>query len=358
MARDRVEITVPDNWHCHWRNDVMAVWMVKMLIENGFRGRVLGMPNTKPPNLTWEDVARYVIREIHPPLLTHRGARRFLPVPAIQITKHTTPEIVRRARAAGIVVGKGYPKDVTTNSELGISNYEEEVYPAFRAMQECGMVASLHCEHPSYDVEGFFKESRFIPILEGIRSNFPRLKIMVEHVTTRAMLEWVVRQPKELVRATIAAQYCANTIDDVIGYSKRSGCKMNVHNGCKPMPKFRDDLIAMQEAATSDDPHYVYGGDDAAHFEEDKHAGACGTFNTPVALPFFIKLFKERGAMRNFDPFFSQRGAEFYGFPRLTDKIVFEEDPWIVPARYPVLYTGRNVVPLFAGEEMRHKIVS
>jgi dihydroorotase len=332
--------------------------MVKMLIENGFRGRVEGMPNTKPPNLTHEDVSRYLHEEIYPALAAYLRSRRFTPVPAIQITKHTTRDMIFRAKAAGIILGKTYPKDVTTNSELGVLNYEEEVYPAFRAMEECGMVWSSHCEHPSRDVEGLFKEPGFIPILENVRSYVPQLKIMVEHVTRRVMLEWVVRQPKELVRATIAAQYCANTIDDVIGYSERSHCKMNVHNGCKPMPYLRDDRAAMQDAATSDDPHFVYGGDDAAHYEEDKHAGACGTFNTPVAIPYLLKLFKERGAMRNRDPFFSQRGAEFYDVPRLTETIVFEEDPWIVPPRYPVLNTGKYVVPLFAGEEMRYKLVS
>jgi dihydroorotase len=350
-----IEITIPDNWHCHLRQRVMLVWMVKMSIESGFRGRVLDMPNKKPdPILEYEGVERYC-RETQIALSLHKPEKRFTLVSTIQLTEQTTGVALRRAAQRGVRVVKSYPRFVTTNSELGIENYAN-LHPKFEVMEECGIVWSSHCEHPSYEVEGLHKEARFIEILECVRKRFPRLKIMVEHATTEIMLQWVLSQDPRYVRATLTAHHPFLTLDDVLGYSRRSKGLMCMHHGCKPQPKHRSDTVAIQAAITSGDPHFVYGGDDAAHLKQDKYLGACGVFNTTVALPLLIQLFEERGALCHLDNFLSQYGAEFYGFERNEGKLTFVKEPWTVPDEYPVPGTGDSVVPFLAGTEMLWKL--
>lgn len=353
-----IKLTVPDNWHCHWRQGLLLVWMVKMLIESGFRGRVLGMPNTNPPILTGEQALAYG-DEVYRALAPYPEHLRFTPVLTIQITENTTPEMIRMAWTCGIRVAKVYPRYVTTNSENGVMDYEK-IMPALEEAAYWGMIVCFHGEHPAYDVQGIHKEEAFIAILERIRLRLPSLKIVVEHVTTRKMVEWVKREPMGYTRATITAHHLVLTLDDVIGYSKRSGGLMRVHHGCKPQPKFLDDLLALQDAAVSGDPHFMYGGDDAAHLKSKKECdgSACGIFPTTVAIPTLIELFSKRNALSNIDAFLSGHGREFYGYPGTAETIAFEDTSWVVPAEYPVSGTDEGVVPFLAGETMRRKIVS
>jgi dihydroorotase len=332
--------------------------MAKMLIDAGFWGWVLGMPNTKPDALFTGEQARAYLEAVNAILAGYPESQRFTMIPTIQITEATTPAMIRDAVRRGVRRGKVYPRYVTTNSENGVVTYAN-IIPALREMQECGMICLIHAEHPSYDIEGLKKEEEFIEILKMIRAKCPRLKIVVEHITTRKMADWVLRQPVEFVGATITPQHLAFTIDDVIGYSKRSGGLMRVHNGCKPQFKFFDDLMALQDAATSGDPHFFYGGDDAPHLKSAKECGgsACGVFNTLVAIPFLIDLFDQRGVLDRLNNFLSVFGAQFHEVPQREGKVIFEERSWVVEKEYPVPDTGDSVVSLFAGETMRFQIV-
>jgi dihydroorotase len=335
--------------------------MVGTLVESGFQGRVLGMPNTRPNAiLTGEEALAYLEADIKPALARYPVERRFTPVPTIQITRTTTWAIIRRAFDLRVRVGKVYPRYVTTNSENGVVDYEAEIYPALAEAQEVGMPVCFHGEHPSYGVPGRLKEMRFIIILKKIRRQFPSLKIVVEHVSTEAVVGWVRSEDVRYVRATITPQHLALTIDDLTGYSERSGGLVRVHVACKPVLKEPRDRFACRRAVVSGDPHFFYGGDDAPHLRAAKECGgaACGVFNTTVAIPFLIRLFTQYKALPKLDAFLSQHGAEFYGYPELTRKIVFARVPWTVPADYPVPTTGDAVVPLFTGEKMGYQLVA
>ncbi len=354
-----IETAVPNNMHCHPRQGQMRVWMTKMLIESGFQGLVLEMPNTKPDALlTGKDAIEY--GRIGDILLREYPAElRFTQVLTIQITERTTPDTIRRAWLLGVRVAKVYPRNVTTNSENGVVDYWK-IYLALAEAQRLGMIVCFHAEHPSYDVEGLFKEARFIEILDAIRKEYPRLKMVIEHVSAAAMIEWVKKQDPRYVRATIAPQYLVLTIDDIIGYSERSGCLVRVHKACKPMPKFFVDRLAVQEAAFSDDIHFLYGGDDAPHSRSAKECdgSACGVFNTTAALPFLIREFRKRGVFHHYDDFTSYRAADYYGYPRTEKKLMFEEKPSVVPPDYLVDGTDERVVSLFAGETMDYQLVN
>ncbi len=355
---DRVEIMMPDNWHCHFRQGPMMMWMVKMLNENGWCGRVLSMPNTNPPILNGEEAMTY-FREISTESFRYEGNTLTM-VPTIQITEQTTPQMIKSAWRRGIRVAKVYPRYVTTNSENGVVDYTK-IYPALSPMEDLSMVACFHPEHPSYSVEGLLKEAAFTEVLDKIRMVFPRLRVVVEHVTTGAMARWVYCQPVGLVGATITSHHLFITMDDVLGYSEASGGKMNVHNGCKPQAKWREDRDFLVKTALSGDPHFFYGGDDAPHLEGDKHSGSCGVFNTTVALPLLIELFVNEGKLLELEQFLSVNGARFYGY-KVLDRVVsktltFICSPWQVPSRYPVPNTNGAVVPFMAEKTMKWKLV-
>jgi dihydroorotase len=357
---NRITIPVPDNWHCHLREGPLLSFMVKHLIESGFRGRVLAMPNLAEAVLNADSASRYkqVIDLAH---LSYNfdDPEGFEQVMTIQITEATTPEIIEQASRCGVRVAKVYPRDVTTNSANGVVNYEK-IYPVLTQAEVCGMVVCFHPEHPSHDAQGLSKEGKFIDILRKIEERFKRLKMVIEHISSSQMAYWVSAAPPN-VAATITPQHLLLTIDDVIGYSERSGYKGCVHNMCKPTLKFREDMNLLQMCAVSGESRFFYGGDDAAHLRINKEAArcACGVFNTTVALPVLAQIFEERKALDKLANFTSGFGADFYGFPRNTETITLEKSSWQVPSEYPVQDTfNESVVPMLAGETLNWKLVS
>src|SRR3989344_3722840 len=163
----RIVIPAPDNWHCHLREGPLMNFMIDHLIESGFRGRVLAEPNLKDPLLFGHQSVAYK-RKIDSALQLRRSTlidpkkhKQFEVVMTIQITEKTTSQMIYEAYELGVKVGKVYPRDVTTNSENGVVDYEK-IYPALTAAQECGMIVQFHGEHPSHDVEGRDKEAFFI----------------------------------------------------------------------------------------------------------------------------------------------------------------------------------------------------
>lgn len=343
---------IPDNWHAHFRQGETLAFLTQAFIENGWRGRIVAMPNTQPPKLTgleamdYRDEISYLGRGVF-------GSAEFTPVPVIQITEQTTPEVVHRAARLGVVAGKFYPYFVTTNSENGIKNYEK-VYPALVAMQEQGMVAQFHPEDPSHDVEGLEKEKSFIAILDRIVRRFPRLRIVVEHVTSAAAVEWVNAQSPN-VAATVTAHHLFNTVDDVLGYSERSCGKMRVHDGCKPQAKHRADRDALRRVVLYGNQKFFYGGDDAFHTKDSKEKeGSCGVWNTISAIPLLIELFSEAGVLEKLEPFLSVYGARFYRVQLNRGTVSFARSRWAVPKT--VESPGGEGVPYYYGQELEWKI--
>ena len=103
------------------------------------------------------------------------------------------PDLDRAAlaalKAAGAVAGKLYPEGVTTHSEDGIRRVED-AWPVFAAMEELDLVLCLHGEHP--DAFSLDREAAFVKSLRAIRGAFPRLRIVLEHVSSVAGLEAVL----------------------------------------------------------------------------------------------------------------------------------------------------------------------
>ncbi len=352
----RLAIRTPDNWHAHFRDGALLDALVPVFIRAGWRARILAEPNIVPAVLTGRDALGYRDR-----ILARARAvdpvTTLDPVPTIQITEATTAGTVREAADLGVRVGKVYPFMVTTHSGNGVRDYAK-IAPALASAEACGMVVQFHGEHPDEAVEGLDKEAAFLDILDDVIRRFPRLRVSLEHITSRAAVDWVAAQG-ETVGASVTVHHLLTTLDDVLGYSSASRGLMRVHCGCKPQPKRRADRAALHEALLSGHPRFYYGGDDAAHLKRDKEAAAsaCGVWNTLAALPLLAAFFAEHDALDKLEPFVAEHGARFYGFPLNAGTVTLVREPWRVPEEVAVPALGDGLVPMMAGEVLAWRVL-
>jgi dihydroorotase len=335
MSIEKLRIKKGDDMHCHLRRGKM-MRSVAWLTVNQFK-RVVIMPNTDPPILTADDVLQYSheIGLYCPPL------ERLM---TIQINNSTTLKIISEAREAGVVAGKVYPQGVTTNSQNGVTNFRS-MYPVFEKMQEAEMVLSLHGEYPDPKIFCLEREFCFLPTLACLAQDFPTLKIVLEHITTREAVEMVSRLPDN-VAATITAHHLVITLDDVVGGL------ISPHNFCKPIAKKPDDRRALIEAATSGSPKIFFGSDSAPHLREKKECscGCAGVFSAPVALPLLVQIFEEHSKLDHLENFVSKFGADFYGLPQSSETIELVKKDWVVPNDYD------GIIPFMAGQTLHWQI--
>src|SRR5437764_8401263 len=122
----------------------------------------------------------------------------------LYLTDNLPPSEVVRARGAGVVALKLYPAGATTNSDAGVTDIRK-TYPTLEAMQREGLLLLVHGEvtDPAVDVfdrEAVFIERQLIPL----RRDFPELKIVLEHLTTREGAHYV-RDAGRFTAGTITA---------------------------------------------------------------------------------------------------------------------------------------------------------
>jgi len=324
------------DFHCHLRTGRELNSVVAFTVQQ-FNGAVV-MPNTSPPILTALDVSRYK-KEI----LDRTSF--FEPLMTIQINEKTTPEIVEEAKRVGAVAGKVYPKGVTTNSQNGVTDFRA-IYPALEKMQKLGMLLLLHGEDPWEKITCLDREKVFLPTLYGIVNDFPKLKIVLEHITTEAAVNFIQSLPNN-VAATITPHHLVLTIDDVIGNF------IKPHNFCKPIAKMPADRAALLKAATSGNPKFFFGSDSAPHVKERKECscGCAGVFNAPIAIPLLTQIFEEQGALKRLEDFVTNFGIRFYNLQyEAIDALVLAKEDWVVPLQY------NGIVPFMAGQTLHWKI--
>lgn len=341
---DAIEIRKSDDFHLHLRRGDVLQKVLPHTIGQFARGLI--MPNTRPgPILTAEHVGFYR-NEIQSVLDSRLGVTGFEPLMTIQITPGTTRETIRDAAQANVFAGKVYPQGVTTNSENGVTDFHG-LYPVFKEMQDAGMVLSLHGEYPGEMVQGLEKEQVFLHTLRMIASDFPALRIVLEHITTRDAAKCVMELPNT-VAATITVHHLFLTLDDVIGYSKESGGLMQPHHFCKPVAKGVYDRAELRTAVISGNPKFFFGSDSAPHLRGTKEcASVCaGIFTAPVALPLLCQVFEELGHLERLEQFVSEFGARFYRLPLNEDRIRLVRKEWTVPGEYD------GIVPFMAGQKI------
>lgn len=338
MTATRLTLTRPDDWHLHLR-DGAALGSVVADTARQF-GRAIVMPNLKPPVATLAQAEAYRARILAAlPLDT-----RFQPLMTLYLTEATTPDEIARAKASGIVHAvKYYPAGATTNSQAGVRDLAN-VHPVLEAMERHGLPLLMHGEVTDPAVDIFDREQAFIDRhLIPLRERYPTLRMVLEHITTRAAVEFVRAAPAH-VGATITAHHLLLNRNAIFEGGIRP------HHYCLPVLKRESHRIALVEAATSGDTHFFLGTDSAPHAQEAKEVacGCAGIYTAHAAIELYAEAFEQAGKLDRLEAFASFHGPDFYGLPRNADTIVLERKPWIVPDALP--FGESRCVPFRAGQ--------
>ena len=334
----------PDDWHLHLRDDD-ALSAVVGATARVF-GRAIVMPNLKPPVTTTAAALAYRDR-----IRAAAGAgSAFEPLMTLYLTDNTTPEEIARAKASGAIHAvKYYPAGATTNSDSGVTALER-AYPAIAAIEKHGLVLSLHGEVTDPGVDIFDRERVFVDAaLPRLVRDFPGLRIVLEHITTREAAQFVASAPPN-VAATVTPQHLLWSRNAMLAGGIRP------HYYCLPILKREAHRRSLVEAATSGDPKFFLGTDSAPHARSTKeHACGCaGCYSAPLALELYAEAFEDAGALGRLEGFASLHGAAFYGLAPHRETVTLVREPWTVPAECP--FGRETVVPLRAGETVRWRL--
>lgn len=307
-----------DDLHVHLRNDARTATAIEAVTHGG-SWRVLAMPNTLPAITNGVEAAAYEAD------LRRQGAD-FPVLTTIKLTPATRPEDIESATAHGVRAVKQYPLGMTTHSEDGVREVEP-LFPLYELIQDRELVLSLHGELPGTFVMD--AETAFLDSLKAIQRNFPRLRIVLEHVTTKAAVD-LVRELPELVAATITDHHLALTLDDVVG------TRVRPHHFCMPVAKRPNDRRALNEIVRSGHPSFFSGTDSAPHLLQDKESaqGCAGIFNAPYHMQFLATHFREHCMLHRLEDFTSRFGADFYRLPRNRREILLTPGKLKVPERF------------------------
>lgn len=305
--------------HCHFREGTATS---VIYASQFYCDHVLAMPNLKKPLTDGPMASAYA----HTLSIADVNV-----VPVLYLTQQTHEGTLRRAVELGVTTGKLYPAGVTTGSESGVSELRG-MWPVFEAMQSLDMVLSIHPESPRFailDAERVFFFNHFHDLV----NDFPRLRIVFEHVTTRDAVDCLRHCKRKNVAATITAHHLFLTTDDVIGHGFRG------RNFCRPVAKAENDRAALCQVVRDRDPRFFLGSDTAPHDRDDKFAEECkaGCFTAPHLPCLIAQAIKQNASHGWLIEFCSKRGAEFYRLPETsrTDR-TFElvDRPWFVPGEF------------------------
>ena len=330
----------PDDWHLHLR-DGAALHAVLPFTAARF-ARAIVMPNLAPPVTTTAAALAYRdrIRAALPP-----GAQ-FEPLMTLYLTDAPPVEEIARARAAGCVLGcKLYPAGATTHAEAGVSDVRR-LDAVLARMAELDMVLEVHGEVTDPAVDVFEREARFIDaVLAPLSERHRDLRIVFEHITTRAAVEFVL-SARAGVAATVTPQHLLMNRNALFAGGLRP------HHYCLPILKAEEHRAALLEAVARGSPRLFLGTDSAPHPRAAKEAvrGCAGIFSAHAGIELYAEAFASAGALPRLEGFASSYGADFYRLPRNSGTLTLLPEPWDVPARYP--FGAEELVPLRAGESV------
>ena len=342
----QITITRPDDWHLHLR-DGEALGSVLAHTAAQF-GRAVVMPNLKPPVTTVEQAAAYRDRIV---AALPEGAS-FEPLMTLYLTDNTPASEVIKAAASGFVKAvKLYPAGATTNSDAGLTDIAK-AYDTLAEMERIGLPLLVHGEVTDPKIDLFDREKVFIDtVLLPLTLRFPKLKVVMEHITTKDASEFVANSPLT-VAATITAHHLLYNRNAIFQGGIRP------HWYCLPVLKRESHREALVAAATSGNPKFFLGTDSAPHARQTKEAscGCAGCYTAYAALELYAEAFEQAGALDKLEAFASFNGPDWYGLSRNTSKVTLLKQDWIVPADYPYISTD-TIVPLRAGETLSWKMI-
>ena len=339
MASQTLTIRRPDDWHVHLRDGEMLARVAPYTARQFARAIV--MPNLVPPITTVEAARDYRKRILE---VTDPG---FTPLMTCYLTDDIEPDEIARGFSETVwIAAKLYPAGATTNSASGVTDIRN-LYHALARMEKIGMVLCVHGEVTDPDVDVFDREAVFIDrILSRLVRDFPGLKIVLEHITTKDAAEFVAATGP-MTAATVTPQHL------IINRNAIFAGGLRPHFYCLPVAKREQHRLAVRKAATSGLANIFLGTDSAPHSREAKESscGCAGIFNAPFALESYATVFEEEGALDKLEAFASINGARFYDLPMNEEQITLERAEVLVPAEM------EGIVPFHASETLSWRFV-
>eukprot|EP01018_Ginkgo_biloba_P023384 Gb_36624 [translate_table: standard] len=340
LKKVELTITQPDDWHLHLRDGQLLESVVAHSATT-FR-RAIIMPNLKPPITTAAAAIAYRERilEALPP------DSNFTPLMTLYLTDNTSRNEINLARESGVVFAvKLYPAGATTNSQDGVTDLFGKCMPVLQEMMEQGVPLLVHGEVSDPNVDIFDREKCFIDtILKPLVQKLPRLKIVMEHITTLDAVNFVESCAEGLVAATVTPQHL------LLNRNALFQGGLQPHNYCLPVLKREIHRQAIVSAVASGSKQFFLGTDSAPHerHQKERPCGCAGIYSAPVALPLYAKAFEQAGALDKLEAFASFNGPDFYGLPRNTSKMTLRKTSWKVPKEYN--FSFGTIVPMFGGQ--------
>ena len=334
---EKLTIARPDDWHVHFRDGDLMKSVVGATARQF--GRAIVMPNLKPPVTTVEQARAYRERILAavPP-----GAP-FEPLMTLYLTDNTSPDEIAKAKDAGFVKAvKYYPAGATTNSDSGVTDIRK-CDAVFEAMAAHRIPLLLHGEVTDPEIDIFDREKAFIETILGpLQRRFPKLRMVLEHITTREAALFVSSAP-ENVAATITAHHLLMNRNAIFAGGIRP------HHYCLPIVKREEHRQALIQAATSGNPKFFLGTDSAPHARNLKEAscGCAGIYTGHAGIELYAEAFDAANALERLDAFAGVFGAQFYGLPRNDTRITLVKETRSVPPELP--YFKDTLVPFRAG---------
>jgi dihydroorotase len=334
VATQTLTIRRPDDWHVHLRDGEMLRKVAPYTARQFARAIV--MPNLAPPVTTVEAASAYRDR------IVEAAGAGFTPLMTCYLTDNISPDEVARGFEEGVwIAAKLYPAGATTNSASGVTDIRR-IYPVIERMERIGMVLCVHGEVADPDVDVFDREAVFIErILSRLVSDFPKLRIVLEHVTTEDAVRFVKGAMR--VAATVTPQHL------IINRNAIFAGGLRAHAYCLPVAKRERHRLAVRKAAVSGSPKFFLGTDSAPHARHAKESacGCAGIFNAPFALESYASVFEEEDALGRLEAFASLNGPRFYGLPVKEETVTLERSEVKVPEEI------EGLVPFHAGETLR-----
>ncbi|RYY94053.1 MAG: dihydroorotase [Comamonadaceae bacterium] len=341
----QLTITRPDDWHLHVRDGAAMASVVPHSAAQF--ARALIMPNLRPPVTTAALAQAYRDRI----LAAVPAGNGFQPLMSLYLTDNLAPEEIVRAKAAGVVALKLYPAGATTNSDAGVTDIRK-TYRTLEAMQREGLLLLVHGEVTDPDIDIFDREAVFLERqLAPLRKDFPELKIVVEHITTREAAHYV-RDAGPYTAGTITCHHLLYNRNAIFTGGIRP------HYYCLPVLKREVHRQALVEAATSGSPRFFLGTDSAPHpaLLKEHALGCAGCYTALSAMELYAEAFDNAGALDKLEGFASFHGADFYGLPRNTGTLTLEKSAWQLPETVP--FGEAELKPLRGGETLAWRVVA
>ncbi|WFB35908.1 dihydroorotase [Kiritimatiellota bacterium B12222] len=327
----KLSLKSPLDMHVHLRQDDM-LRHVAPFTSAQFAGAVC-MPNTLPPVDNMERFHEYV-RQVKAAAAPHA----FEPYVPLFFRDDFSREMLTEARD-DLFALKLYPAGVTTNSEGGVAELTK-IEPVLDIMQDLDLPLLVHGETNGYSPD---REREFVAVYEHIATTFPKLRLIMEHITTKDSVAFLDKH--ENVFCTVTLHHLLYTLDDMLGGL------FNPFLFCKPILKSAEDRDVIQALVLSGNKKVMFGSDSAPHTEVLKRTeGMAGCFTAPVLLPMLAQFFEDHEALELLQAFVSDNARRIYRLSPPERTVVLEREAWTVPPRYG------SIVPVNAGETLRWKL--